>query len=87
MSALPLEGGGDWLEAAGFAGYLEKPISVGAFPDQVRRYCTSRGRRGASRRVARARASTPSNRQRARLARARAPSTLRLALDGSRVGM
>jgi two-component system cell cycle response regulator DivK len=41
LSALPLEGGGDWLLAAGFAGYLEKPISVGAFPNQVRRYCTS----------------------------------------------
>ena len=31
--------GGDWLLAAGFAGYLEKPISVAEFPDQVRRYC------------------------------------------------
>jgi two-component system cell cycle response regulator DivK len=39
MSALRLEASGDWLEAAGFAGCLEKPISVGAFPDQVRRYC------------------------------------------------
>jgi two-component system cell cycle response regulator DivK len=39
MSALPLEGSGDWLEAAGFAGWLEKPIRVGTFPDQVRRYC------------------------------------------------
>ncbi len=39
MSALPLEGSPDWIEAAGFAGCLEKPISVGAFPDQVRRYC------------------------------------------------
>jgi two-component system cell cycle response regulator DivK len=39
LSALPLEGGGEWLLAAGFAGYLEKPISVGDFPDQVRRYC------------------------------------------------
>ncbi len=28
-----------WLLAAGFAGYLEKPISVGEFPEQVRRYC------------------------------------------------
>jgi two-component system, cell cycle response regulator DivK len=41
LSALPLEGAGDWLLAAGFAGYLEKPISVVEFPDQVRRYCTS----------------------------------------------
>jgi two-component system cell cycle response regulator DivK len=39
LSALPLEGHGDWLLAAGFAGYLEKPISVREFPDQVRRYC------------------------------------------------
>jgi len=40
VSSLPLEGGGDWLQAAGFAGWLEKPISVREFPDQVRRYCT-----------------------------------------------
>ena len=39
LSALPLEGG-EWFLAAGFAGYLEKPISVGEFPDQVRSYCT-----------------------------------------------
>jgi hypothetical protein len=30
----------DWFLSAGFAGYLEKPISVRDFPDQVRRYCT-----------------------------------------------
>jgi two-component system, cell cycle response regulator DivK len=42
MSALPLEGSPDWIEATGFAGYLKKPISVGAFPDQVRRYCAGR---------------------------------------------
>jgi two-component system cell cycle response regulator DivK len=39
MSATVLEGGDDWLEAAGFAGWLEKPIRVGTFPDEVRRYC------------------------------------------------
>jgi two-component system cell cycle response regulator DivK len=39
LSALPLDGDEDWLLAAGFAGYLEKPISVGAFPGQVRGYC------------------------------------------------
>ncbi len=39
MSALPLEGRGEWLEAAGFAGSLEKPIRVGTFPDEVRRFC------------------------------------------------
>jgi two-component system, cell cycle response regulator DivK len=38
LSALPLEGG-EWLLDAGFSGYLEKPISVAEFPDQVRRYC------------------------------------------------
>ena len=44
LSSLPLEGGGDWLEAAGFAGWLEKPISVREFPEQVRRYCAEAGR-------------------------------------------
>jgi len=39
MSALPLEESGEWLEEAGFAGSLEKPIRVDTFPDQVRRYC------------------------------------------------
>lgn len=28
-----------WLRTAGFAGYLEKPIDVERFPDQIRRYC------------------------------------------------
>jgi two-component system cell cycle response regulator DivK len=37
LSSLP--GVGDVLLAAGFAGYLEKPFSVRAFPEQVRRYC------------------------------------------------
>jgi two-component system cell cycle response regulator DivK len=39
LSAMPLEDTGGWLEEAGFAGWLEKPISVRTFPDQVRRYC------------------------------------------------
>jgi two-component system cell cycle response regulator DivK len=39
MSALSLEGSDDWLEASGFAGAIEKPISVHRFPDDVRRYC------------------------------------------------
>jgi len=38
ISALPLEGSDDWVEAAGFAGWIEKPIRVSAFADQVRRY-------------------------------------------------
>ena len=42
LSAL-LEGDGDWFLDAGFAGYIEKPISVGEFPDQVRRYCKRAG--------------------------------------------
>jgi two-component system, cell cycle response regulator DivK len=37
LTALPPDG--DWLLAAGFAGYLVKPIDVGEFADQVRRYC------------------------------------------------
>ena len=39
LSALSLEGNGEWLQAAGFAGWLEKPIHVGTFAEQVRRYC------------------------------------------------
>ncbi len=39
MSALRLEDSGDWLEEAGFVGWIEKPILVGRFPEQVRRYC------------------------------------------------
>ena len=40
LSALPLGGDEDWLRAAGFAGYVEKPIDVSRFPNQVRRFCT-----------------------------------------------
>ncbi len=43
LSAVPFEGDGEWLLAAGFAGYLEKPISVREFPEQVRRYCADGG--------------------------------------------
>ena len=42
MSASPLEGRGDWLEEVGFAGWLEKPIHVSTFPEQVRRYSAGR---------------------------------------------
>jgi two-component system cell cycle response regulator DivK len=38
MSALRVDGSGDWLEEAGFAGWLEKPIRVGTFADEVRAY-------------------------------------------------
>ena len=39
LSAQPLGGSGDWLLGAGFAGFLEKPVRVTEFPDEVRRYC------------------------------------------------
>jgi two-component system cell cycle response regulator DivK len=39
LSALPSAADAGELDAAGFAGYLEKPINVVAFPDQVRGYC------------------------------------------------
>jgi two-component system, cell cycle response regulator DivK len=38
LSALRL-GDDHWFRTAGFAGYLEKPIRVDEFPDQVRRHC------------------------------------------------
>ena len=38
LSALALESDADW-RLAGFAGHLAKPISVGEFSEQVRRYC------------------------------------------------
>lgn len=38
LSATPLEGNEDWLEEAGFAGWLDKPIHASRFPEQVRRY-------------------------------------------------
>lgn len=41
LSALRDAGDSDRLRAAGFAGYLEKPIDVSEFPEQVRRYCGS----------------------------------------------
>jgi two-component system cell cycle response regulator DivK len=38
LSASP-NAGSDGLLAAGFDGYLQKPIDVRAFPEQVRRFC------------------------------------------------
>lgn len=38
-SARPYLGDRAWLRAAGFVGYLEKPIDVREFPEQVRGYC------------------------------------------------
>ena len=39
LTSVRLEHVGDRLRGAGFAGYLEKPISVTDFPAQVRGYC------------------------------------------------
>jgi two-component system cell cycle response regulator DivK len=41
MSAMPLAATGGWVEDAGFAGSIEKPIRIATFPDQVRRYCAN----------------------------------------------
>jgi len=38
MTSLALGDGGAWALEAGFDGYLEKPIDVREFPDQVRRF-------------------------------------------------
>jgi two-component system, cell cycle response regulator DivK len=43
FTASLLEGSEDWLEEAGFAGRLEKPIHAGRFPDQVRRHAERQG--------------------------------------------
>jgi two-component system cell cycle response regulator DivK len=34
-----MKGDREWFLAAGFDGYLEKPISVREFPGQVRGFC------------------------------------------------
>ena len=39
LTASTMKGDRDRFLAAGFDGYLEKPISVKTFPDEVRRYC------------------------------------------------
>ena len=39
LTAEAMAGDRERLLAAGFAGYLTKPISVRDFPDQVRRFC------------------------------------------------
>jgi two-component system, cell cycle response regulator DivK len=42
LSASPNAPGSDRLLAAGFDGYLQKPIDVRAFPEQVRGFCKRR---------------------------------------------
>lgn len=39
LSALALGADADGLLAAGFVGHLDKPIDIGAFPEQVRGFC------------------------------------------------
>jgi two-component system cell cycle response regulator DivK len=43
LSAVRLNDEVESLRASGFAGYLPKPIDVGAFPRQVRAYCVNAG--------------------------------------------
>jgi len=50
LTSFAMKGDRERLLAQGFDGYLEKPISVREFPDQVRSY-VPRGRRGASPRI------------------------------------
>ncbi len=39
LSAMPLDPADDWSVAAGFAGYVVKPIDIDRLPDLVRRLC------------------------------------------------
>jgi two-component system cell cycle response regulator DivK len=39
LTSSAMKGDREWFLAAGFDGYLEKPISVREFPDQVRGFC------------------------------------------------
>jgi two-component system, cell cycle response regulator DivK len=43
LTASVLKADQERLSAAGFDGYIAKPIEVRAFPDQVRRYCGGGG--------------------------------------------
>jgi two-component system cell cycle response regulator DivK len=48
LTSLAMKGDREWFLSAGFDGYLEKPISVKDFPEQVRGYCTDQGGSGES---------------------------------------
>jgi two-component system cell cycle response regulator DivK len=41
LSSLPFEADATWYREGSFAGYLEKPIDIETFPEQVRGYCRS----------------------------------------------
>jgi two-component system, cell cycle response regulator DivK len=43
LTSFAMKGDRERFLAEGFDGYLEKPISVTEFPDEVRRYCAGRG--------------------------------------------
>lgn len=43
LTSLAMKGDREWFLAAGFDGYLEKPISVRELPDQVRSHCRTAG--------------------------------------------
>ncbi len=43
LTSYAMKGDRERLLAAGFDGYLEKPISVRAFPEEVRSYCRPGG--------------------------------------------
>jgi two-component system cell cycle response regulator DivK len=40
LTSFAMKGDREWFLAAGFDGYLEKPISVREFPEQVRAFCS-----------------------------------------------
>jgi two-component system, cell cycle response regulator DivK len=42
LTSFAMKGDREWFLAASFDGYLEKPISVREFPEQVRGYCRER---------------------------------------------
>ena len=42
LTSLAMKGDREWLLAAGFDGYLEKPISVRELSEQVRSFCNAR---------------------------------------------
>ena len=39
VTALPIDARDDWLNDAGFVGYLVKPIDTDEFPEVIRRFC------------------------------------------------
>ena len=46
LTAFAMSSDRERIMAAGFDGYLAKPIDIRNFPDEVRRFCEARGRAG-----------------------------------------